>query len=556
MRSNEKQSVNYLETLHWDQLAVKLVLNLDDGVPHRIEGMKIVPPGMVKIVIKRDKNYRLIGRIYAQETYQKSTEFTRPLIENWNLSTKGALLEVDTVIIEHLNSIYQIEHFAIVGLRDARPIFKAKTVADSIINYSVQFHLSSIESIIKRYWVVSKNPSRKHELIERDDKERGVFIDWIVNAPSAELAYIPRVSKTESSVSFKFRTNQSQETLTHELGRESNANDHFRFQYAEFQVTVRFFMDKTVRDCRTLAIEYWCRNGAIPTAEHRKTLVEFLSFVFGRHLQHVGHSFFLTDTPTTTLVQYSARNPWRDDLRALALETSEPPIDFSSLLFEAEEEEDSDSPSSKFELFVETYLPKYRQARTESSLIDLLWGLWVARMLPDEERLPIYSSALEKVAKAFLKSKNIEMQCLPKTTFSFLCEELKAMLRQTIKRNQLDQIENEQKTKAQISFFENKIDRLNDFGPGVRIREFYNAIKLERSPQERKAMDMRHSAAHGDRTIESGQSAKNEYSVYSASYMILLYRTFLRILGYEGVYTDYSTPDYPSRLLKVPSGEA
>ena len=50
MRSNEKQSVNYLETLHWDQLAVKLALNLDDGVPHRIEGMKIVTPGMVKIV--------------------------------------------------------------------------------------------------------------------------------------------------------------------------------------------------------------------------------------------------------------------------------------------------------------------------------------------------------------------------------------------------------------------------------------------------------------------------------------------------------------------------
>ena len=110
-------------------------------------------------------------------------------------------------------------------------------------------------------------------------------------------------------------------------------------------------MDKTVRDCRTLAIEYWCRNGAIPTAEHRKTLVEFLSFVFGRHLQHVGHSFFLTDTPTTTLVQYLVWNLWCDDLRALALETSEPPIDFSRLLVEAEEEEDADSPSSKFELF-------------------------------------------------------------------------------------------------------------------------------------------------------------------------------------------------------------
>ena len=106
-----------------------------------------------------------------------------------------------------------------------------------------------------------------------------------------------------------------------------------------------------------------------------------------------------------------------------------------------------------------------------------------------------------------------------------------------------------------------KLSNFNQFGGNERLRKFFPSWKLRYQKQKKIQLKceilLRNFAAHGDRSVlaESDDVERHQDVVHEYCYRTLLYRVFLKILGYTRHYVDYATPGFPSRMIDEPAGE-
>lgn len=547
-----KKAKEQLNLQRWDRLRGELKLDFENAPQCSIMGLPVIPPGLRQIIINRNKSFHLQGRIVGQAKYPQITEFFGAIRAQWDEMREGTLIPTHTVSLDYFGSAYKIHGFHISKTGPDEVVDKSARLEDSIIRYNIGFGAHSIEVAWDTLW--ERDDSDKFKIINVNTlKDRpSILREWCINAPNREHAYLLRTTRRENR--FLCRESDDGNSKLFDYVDGSTGRDHFKFNYNGFEIKVFFLKSiRPIRVSKKVAIEYYSKEHRSPSVEERKIVIEFLSFVFGRYLMSIGNSRYIDIRTGVEMVSFSAQCPWSDDLISRANQSSNPPIDFSIGLFRnAEQEEQAGDDYFSIEQFLEQFLPRYEQERRNSALADLLWGMWATESLPAREKLPLYASALETVAKAFLEARQISLEYLPK--------EQAALLRNAVQdtvRNYFENLDDRAPAKETQRIITEKLSNFNQFGGNERIRKFFAELRIKLSEAEKKAMRMRHSAAHGDRSVlsEGDDAERHQDVVHEYCYRTLLYRIFLKILGYTRHYVDYATPGFPSRMIDEPAGE-
>lgn len=494
----KKEAINYKSYQQWDFLENRLVIDLDPTICS-INGLPFTLPGLTKIFLWRDETYTLKGEI----TGRSSLKNVRSLYSKVNSQgCKGEVLSLHTVIIvPYPGKSYTVRGFYISG----------STISTN--NYSIKFSAHSIESSWETIYL-----NKFKDVVEFKDTPH-IFNEWCVNAPSNEEINLCLGRDTAREIKIICKeSNEGLEKIYEDIIEKSQAiGDHFMFLYKGFKIRVRFLTSQTP-DIKSnkINIEYLSKTDQIPCQETRKIVIEFLSFTFGRQLMSIGSSTYINTEFGMKQTSYTSNCPWSKALAGLAREPSYPPIDFKLGLRDASLDEKGiiNDSTINIEDFTNNFILSYEKERSSSCLVDLLWGLWSAELLPSREQLLLYSAAFEVVTKKFLESRTVD----PKL----------------------------------IDNIRNQIENFNQMSVNQRNKLFLSEIGIKLSKREKSAMNKRHSVAHGDLSVLSQRNDENRHRdiLDSNCYRTLLHRIFLKILGYNGYYIDYGTLDFPSKKME------
>lgn len=143
-------------------------------------------------------------------------------------------------------------------------------------------------------------------------------------------------------------------------------------------------------------------------------------------------------------------------------------------------------------------LPAYLKLRKPYRLDDALWEFWVAQLLPVENTIVCFKTSLEILHKGWCGA-----QVLPRDHKKTKPEELLKFL-------------------------------------GLRIGKY-----------EKQAIAARHEVVHGDPRGRNVALFEKDYW-HSQVLKTLFHRVFLKLLGYDGNYTNYAVPGYPAHPISSP----
>lgn len=512
----------------WDQTADKIEFDFQCNHPPVFKEFSIQPPNILQLVIERDEHYRLNGKLSGQGRFYDVKQFLSCVQDVWEKSKAGTVLKSQTIRFQNHSHDYSISGHFFINSPIPQLVIKNKKLEDCIMRYELSFTVDFVEA---------------HDLGAQPNQNAApagplsrLLIEWCTNAPNNRPGYILRSTKIRSKL--EIVTEEEGQTRRVTRYTETGSLDHFRFDFHEFVVRVRFIeVKKHAPYSDKLAIEYYSQDGSSPTVEQRKIVIEFLSFLFGRHVLSVGYSLFESEAEepdADQLISFRGQNPWGDDLVIVSRLSSHPPIDFERVLVESELEGGAaklHSPSATIEEFIEQFLPQYEKERRDSGLADLLWGIWTAQSQPTSQRLPIYASSLETVAKTYLKTRQITLEYLSTEQAKAIREALKKAY-ECIKQLGLPDL-----TKRAI---EGKLSNLNSCGSNERMSRFLSLINLELSDDAKK---LRNVSAHGGFSVlaEPDFERQQREVLVENAYRTLLHRVVLRILGYNGQFIDYGS---------------
>lgn len=263
----------------------------------------------------------------------------------------------------------------------------------------------------------------------------------------------------------------------------------------------------------------------VPDPDIRVAVAEIVSFVLGRRLMMVGSTFFDCDGWT---VEENLVNPWGDGIRQLCQRPDVQPIEVQG-------------HSDQVERLLADLVPKYLSVRKSLHLNDALWTYWLAKEAPPGANLAMFSAAVEALKGAWFrststKSKGIYME---KAKFDSLTEDLLETLRR--------RLPDDASSKAIL----NKIAGSFQMGSNAQVAAFFDEIGLPIGKLEKDAMRARNGPAHNG--VVTGVDLAVLVN-HARAYRTLFERTFLRLIGYEGTYTDQTTLGFPRRPLTVPAG--
>jgi len=541
MATNRNQANAVFHFLRWDRTADKIEFEFKYDRPPMFHGFPLQPPNIKRITVKRDKHYILHGKLFGQGYYSEVHSFMQWLRELLEQIQSGTLRKSQLIKFKSHSYDYSISGHFFTKLWSPEFVVKADKIEDSFLRYKLAFAINFLEA------------HHRTEYVSDGDKEpvpplNTTFVEWCANAPTRGIAYSLRSTKVHTCM--ERMTETSEHVRKSAQTSNSTSFDHFMFQFHDFNIEVQFIENiDNISFSQKLAIKYYSRTGNSPTILQRNVVVEFLSFVFGRHILPVGSSLFekIASAPDfDQIVSFRGQNPWGDDLVIVSRTMSYPPIEFSPFLAESESESEPphlDSPAFTIESFIEKFLPRYEEERSKSRLVDLLWGIWTAQPQSDDQRLPIYASALESVAKAYLKANAITLEYISSTEATILRQEVLKCVDEFL--GKLDLSESAKRG------IKNGLSNINQYSANERMKKFQEAIGLELFDREKAAIRRRNASAHGDRSVltEVSDEKQQQASMAEYVYRTLLHRVFLRILGYEGRYIDYGTVGFPERLM-------
>ena len=358
-------------------------------------------------------------------------------------------------------------------------------------------------------------------------KDVAWLTDWYLNGSDFN-SYFPRCTDRKGIVNFeRARSKIDKETKKFSGGCKNSLDSDFAFiDVKDFRFIISRVPTGLGPDWScNIGIEFRNEFGGIPNSDKRESIGEIASLIIGRQLLPIGHSTFSDDGYPIEHVSFS---PWGSNVIDKCERSDESPIEISS------------GDRKSFESILSDLSRSYLNLRDNLCLRDVLWQYWIAQDNPIGTNLPIFSSALETLKKAWFKSKDSKSKgvYMPKEDFNSLLEEDFKIIEEKLK---------------EIKCHDRILNRMgNAFQMGVneQFQFFFDEIALSISDIENKVINSRNKMAHGHST--DSEEKQKEMVIMTWAYETLIHRVLLKILGYRGEYVDRSSLGFPKLNINTP----
>lgn len=299
--------------------------------------------------------------------------------------------------------------------------------------------------------------------------------------------------------------------------------DFFTIETAKYFVIVQKADSGYLPDwANGVVVEYRKKDKPIPSEEERKAISEITGFVLGTQLMKIGESQL---DMSDIIVKRQALNPWGDNIVAKCSAPAKPPVRIGHI-----------DDWGKVQTLLSKLVPAYIEHREKYNLKDVLWKYWIASDLAIGTNLPILSSGLETLADSYIKANKLIRTYSKDEKHSYrklVAEELELI------KGKLEPFDFKKRV---VDKFENPFT----IGVGEKLKMFFETLgfKFGNKDIENLAMQARNAMTHGP--LGGTDKEIKRYIKLSHAYESLFNRLLLKILGYEGDYTDYSYTGYPS----------
>lgn len=476
----------YLSRVEWE--ALQNPWKVDD-----LTESPMLPPGSERVELRRDEQYRIEAKIFG----------TGDVSSNDPLPDLG---ETGTIIPNYrIEGSSHREGFS-YGL-------------DHCVVNRVSTEGTELEAELKTYRVCRK--------ATRGLGPRAWLTEWYLNAHDRGVLFSRFVKRGLKETYRREREHPEEKTVFEGQQNETSS------QYAFVETPDLAFAAELVptefgpSGCRGLAIEYKDEWGGVPEEGTRRSIANAVSFVMGRHLIGVGHTAF--DERGYALEEVSL-SPMQKDLVSLCRAASHPPVDL-----------EEKRPSDRFEALMAELVPRYLELNGEFDFDNVLYGYWLFEELPLGANLPVLSTSVEMLKRAWYSSRRSKSKgvYMPKKDFDELL------------RAELAAAEEKLREFEYGNRMASRIRNAYNLGANESVEFFLEELGLPVGSVEQSAMKARNPMAHGSAVLLD-ESRRQEMIDNTLSYRTLFNRIMLKILGYDGTYIDYSAREWPERPLDEP----
>ncbi|MCL2141337.1 MAG: hypothetical protein FWH46_00420 [Methanimicrococcus sp.] len=357
-----------------------------------------------------------------------------------------------------------------------------------------------------------------------DKISKKVLKEWYINAPHSPRYLVDNACEEIKNVRICKKGNI--EDRYERDGGGFYHTIHLKYEHFEFIITpIKDHFEPTWS--KKISIEYREDLGGIPDENIREAIAEFFGFLIGKKVSLIGHTYY--DDKGST-IEAMACNP---NIFNIHNECSKPEIDLIPMKC-AED-------GKIFKKIFEELLPEYIKIRTKFSIREALMKYWFSQTIPRDEALPILSSGLEMIMKAWFKTKSPTGAIyMPQDIYDEKMSPIIKTILEIFKENQ-----HKEKIKNKLMY------NVNQMGVNERFFVFFDEIGLSYGDVEKKAIKERHSFAHGDlfQKEEINDLIKND-----AAYSILFGKVILQLLGYKGKYIDRTVLGFPEKEMQEKMG--
>lgn len=294
------------------------------------------------------------------------------------------------------------------------------------------------------------------------------------------------------------------------------------------QVALNWIDEKVApSQIRPMSLEFQLADSATtPTWDDIDLYIAAISFVLGRQLIPVGFTIF--DASVNPRV-HEVRAAWSPNLESELQHASVSPVPLGG------------APSPAKESAIGTLVMALQREADTFGLVDALSRLRLAKVGVMEAAIPNLAAALEGIMSTWFKSSKTKSKgkYLDDAAWSAALDAPLAALNTNLRAH------------SSAERIIRRVKAANHFGVNERFEQFFAELGLRVGDVEQDAIRARNKAAHGG-TYE--RSAYRQLLNRTNAYRTLLHRTILKIIGWTGEYTDYSTYGYPVRPLDAPLG--
>lgn len=485
---------NMLSYLEWEFLKESMVF-------HDVEHNSNLPLNIQSIEVYRDESYQIKARLVAkndidfEHKHELNKEDSNGFVEQFDI--EGNVFSLHDVVLSHCS-------------------------IDSFNSTTFAYNMEHEQKLDISVWKVVCSLSPESDI--------GWFTDWYLNGPNCNF---PRVTYRNIQLEYgRLRYGIDELDGKSRSGfsvRSSNGSSkdfafistgHIKFLICEVE------KNNCPAWSHGIAIEYRNEFDYMPSDKERNAIKEIVSFVLGKELIHVGHTKYILNGKC---IEKCGISHAFDNILKLCQSPAQPPIDI-------------ESEPLKIESLLNELIPSYINLRDEMNLNSALHYYWAALDAPLGINLPILSSALEILMKGWRSNKKSSDKAnyMEKKHFDSLFEEELKLISSKLDSHEFgNRIYNKMKTSYEMSV----TDRFNTF---------FESISLNVGDIEKKAIRSRHGMAHGDhgRTLSDKEYLKMWKC--TQAYVSLFNRVFLKILGYDGEYIDWASPNFSNRHIDTP----
>ncbi|AKB22008.1 hypothetical protein [Methanosarcina sp. WH1] len=524
---------SYNNDLEWEVLQEPIIID-------RIKPNKYIPKNSVNIVIERNDSYQITATLTAIQ-------------ENVLLAKKD---------IEYYNHFYNespgscLEPFNIKGKDQNGSRVELRNCFVTKINSQVK--CDSPEKIVTLHIIIDEIKVEKN-----NDSEVSYLSEWYLNGPR-RIRYPKRTVRFPENGSEKVSRKRVDVDILHDDALklcfenfERSSIPQMSCDYALIELdNMKFIIAEVPNNfvpiwSKKICIEYRKEFGPIPDDETREAISEIVSFALGTQLLNVGFTEYTLDGQILTSL---AESSWE---RAYSRFTCEN-IQLSPVKLGTR---GSINNQEQIEELISGLVPKYLDLRDKLNLRDALWRYWISINMPIGTNLPVLSSALEIIMKAWFDSENSRSKgfYLSKKEFNKLIKESLKNIEQKFDEyieNKIEKLEPDKKDSLEIheiielkNTIIGKVRNSNKKSLTKQYQAFFQEIGLNIGSFESGALTARHPMAHGDKGNKGNNEEFEEMRINTYAYQTLFHRVFLKILGYEGKYVDRSVIGFPEKHI-------
>lgn len=455
--------------------------------------------GLRDVVICRDENYRLkieASGILLRSDYGEDGEA---------LLQEGELIPGSTIEGQDANHhTIRIEDCMVYGQNNS---IRLREDAES----EFSAHIYASKMVKKYYW-------------NRDEQGAAFLTEWYLNGPRGSVVmYADSTRRVRKERITRMRACEKQYRQV-SAREESYSNDSVYIEYKDTGFCINKVPEELGPEwAACVSIEYGIGGRRIPDEAERRAIGELAGFLMGKNLGLVGYSMY--DENNNPLETMMCNPPFSDVHKECALSEREiVPVHYYH------------DERNNFRNYMQQLLPEYIEVRECYHLDDALYLYWIANAMPIGISQPVLASGIETLKHGWYKAGNSKT----KGTYVSKDEYEKKM------REVLAEVERIWDGHPYAGRIYNRIAGCYQMGANEQLWLFFEEIGLECGELEKRAWKARNNNAHGQ-----GSAGDVEKEIQNTKVMfLLLARTILKLLGYEGEYIDTAQIGFPRKRLE------